>query len=82
MPQPIIKRSRVKLHAPEPCSSESGIRLLEGEDEGARNGEKAVRLLNEGGQVCAIEFTCSCGETTLVELLYPDDSPEQRQTKS
>lgn len=38
----------------------------------AKRCEKSVRPLEEGGVVRAIEITCSCGETTLVELQYPE----------
>ena len=33
--------------------------------------KKSVRLLRLDSTVQAIEVTCSCGETTLVELEYP-----------
>jgi len=33
--------------------------------------KKSVRLLRVESVVQAIEVTCSCGETTLVELEYP-----------
>ncbi len=77
MSQPIIKRDRVQLHAsPQPASAKS-VSLLGGAGEGAPHGQKAVRLLEEGGRVRAIEFTCACGEITAVELLYPGDSPSR-----
>ena len=34
--------------------------------------EKSVRVLNLEGQVHALEITCSCGETTVVQLEYPE----------
>ena len=30
-----------------------------------------VRVHETGGQVQAIEVTCACGETTVIELEYP-----------
>jgi hypothetical protein len=32
---------------------------------------KTVRLLQQDGVARALEVTCSCGETTLIELEYP-----------
>jgi hypothetical protein len=34
---------------------------------------KRVTLVEQGGKPCAIELTCSCGETTLIELEYPQE---------
>jgi hypothetical protein len=36
-----------------------------------------VRPLRIGGVVAALEITCTCGETTLVELDYPQASEER-----
>jgi hypothetical protein len=33
--------------------------------------EKSVELLRQGGVVHALQLTCSCGDTTVVELDYP-----------
>lgn len=72
MSQPIIKRNRIRQGA-----EASSVSLLQnaagspGPDQ-CGPGEKAVRLLEEGGSVVGIEFTCSCGDMTAVELLYPD----------
>jgi hypothetical protein len=35
---------------------------------------KRARLVEVDGVVRAIECTCSCGETTLLELEYPSDA--------
>ena len=35
---------------------------------------KSVQLLRVGSRVRALELTCSCGETSVVELEYPEDS--------
>jgi len=35
--------------------------------------EPGVRVLRAGGRVHALEVTCACGETTLIELEYQDD---------
>jgi len=75
MSQPIIKRERIQVstQAVRPESSET--RLLQ-THEARAHGQKAVRLLEEGGRVRAIEFTCSCGEVTCVELAYPGEGAD------
>jgi hypothetical protein len=40
-----------------------------------------VRPLRVGGVIAALEITCTCGETTLVELDYPHAS-EERDVKA
>ena len=40
-----------------------------------------VRPLRVGGVVAALEITCTCGETTLVELDYPQ-ALEERDVKA
>jgi len=35
--------------------------------------DKRVELLRIGARIHALELTCSCGETTLIELEYPQD---------
>ena len=70
MTQPIIKSARVQLTAGE-TRKVAPVRLAESADACAP-GEKAVRLLEDQGRVIGIELTCSCGEVTAVELLYPD----------
>jgi hypothetical protein len=37
--------------------------------------DKTALLLEEKGVVVAIEFSCSCGEVTVVELEYPEPTP-------
>ena len=37
--------------------------------------EKSVRVLKREGVVMAVEFTCSCGDTSVVELAL-DDAPQ------
>jgi hypothetical protein len=36
---------------------------------------KQVELVRVGARIHALELRCSCGETTLIELDYPEDSP-------
>ena len=36
---------------------------------------KRVELVRIGDRVHALELRCSCGETTLIELDYPEDVP-------
>jgi len=38
---------------------------------GARRCEKSARPITIEGAIRAIEVTCSCGETTLIELEFP-----------
>jgi len=38
---------------------------------GARRCEKSARAITIEGAIRAIEVTCSCGETTLIELEFP-----------
>ena len=46
--------------------------------DGRKGGYQSLaRLLEEAGLVRAVEVTCSCGETTVIELEYdPDPDPE------
>ena len=77
MPQPIIKRNRVLTNPSECRSGSSAVRVLQDQSPAPCPGEKAVRLLDEDGRARAIEFTCSCGEVTVVELLYSSDGTEE-----
>lgn len=70
MTQSIIKSARVQVTAGQ-APKVAPVRLVEGAA-GCASGEKAVRLLEDQGRVIGIEFTCSCGEVTAVELLYPE----------
>lgn len=42
--------------------------------------EKAARLLQLDGEVVGVEFTCSCGETSVLEFRY--DPPEAGGSES
>lgn len=55
----IIKRDRVRLAANSNPGAPAG-----------ESHEKSVRAIESGGRVTGIEFVCSCGERTLVELIY------------
>ena len=35
---------------------------------------KTVQLVRVAGRVRAVELTCSCGERSVIELEYPEDS--------
>jgi len=35
---------------------------------------KAVQLLRVGSRVRAVELTCSCGEKSVIEFEYPEDT--------
>lgn len=69
-PAAIIKRERVVLAGTEPKSlvRPAGAQAC---------GRKSVRFLEHEGKPRAIEFTCSCGEATLVELVF--DAPVAAQ---
>ena len=41
----------------------------------AQRPEQTARLLEREGVVHAIELSCACGRTTVVELDYPDSTP-------
>jgi hypothetical protein len=73
MSQPIIKRKRVHVDSSGVQGGSSAIQVLSGDDAAPCPGKKAVRLLNDGSCVRAIEVTCSCGEMTIVELSYSED---------
>jgi hypothetical protein len=62
----VIKSERV-LHT-------SGPPISRSKRSGEGPHEKSVRLVRLDGDVRALELTCSCGEVTLIELTYPDDS--------
>lgn len=65
----IIKRTSIRPTEPGPPTSPSGG---PGRGPGARGARcrKDVQLLREGDVVRAIQLTCSCGESTVVELSY------------
>ncbi|MFT7670796.1 MAG: hypothetical protein ACI8X5_003509 [Planctomycetota bacterium] len=72
MSQPIIKRNRIQQNVD--VGSVSLVQNAAGPHPSGQcgTGEKTVRLLEEAGRVLGIEFTCSCGDITAVELLYPE----------
>jgi hypothetical protein len=55
----IIKSSRVQVEARKVV---------------CQDGEKSARLLEEQGVVRAIELRCACGEVTVFELEYPEQT--------
>lgn len=62
--EPIIKKERVRV-APEGSPAQR-----------RRGHAKVVNLLRLEGRVHAIEFVCSCGETSVIELEYGEpDAP-------
>lgn len=64
----IIKHHQVRLEAQAPALPKRPS---------SRAHEKSVELLRLQGRVHALQLTCSCGETTLVELDY---APETKET--
>lgn len=71
MTHPIIKRDQVSLRAAPKTQNHAETRVLSGSHDHPAPGEKGVRLLEEDGEVRAIELVCSCGEVTLIQLEYP-----------
>jgi hypothetical protein len=63
LPPAIIKRERVVLEGLEPKSL---VRSASAQP----CGKKSVRFVEHEGRPRAIEFTCGCGEATLVELVF------------
>ena len=63
LPPAIIKRERVVLEGLEPKS------LVRSANAQAC-GKKSVRFVEHEGRPRAIEFSCGCGEKTLVELVF------------
>jgi hypothetical protein len=67
MQHSIIKKELVRLaEAGAPTPQQAAARP-------ARHA-KGVQLLRVGGRVRALELSCSCGERSVIELEYPDDS--------
>ena len=59
----IIKKDDARLAEPAPLTDSSTPSAL--------CATANVRVHETGGQVKAIEVTCACGETTVIELEYP-----------
>jgi hypothetical protein len=62
----IVKKQFVQVDAPRPAQPSRAGRAA------ASRCEKGLRPLRIEGVVRAVEITCSCGETTVVELEYPE----------
>ena len=73
MSQPIIKRARVQLAQAGPLSNSAPIQLVPSSGPVDNHGHKTVQLLEEAGRIHAIELTCTCGDVTAIELIYPGD---------
>ncbi|MEO0650274.1 MAG: hypothetical protein AAFZ65_06315 [Planctomycetota bacterium] len=69
----LIKRERVQLSSDggeAPTRARGG-----GPRHGAHAGPKSARLVRLEGRVVGIEFTCSCGQSSLLEIDFDGDSP-------
>ena len=77
MRQPtILKRDQVRIEpvaAPDLTVEGADVPVMPAAPIGTNACEKAIRLLEEAGQIRALEVTCSCGEQTC--LLYTSPSP-------
>lgn len=76
----VIKRFKVQVLEGPPAPLSSAVAsapLIEGEaaEEEPERCEKVVRLHRLGGEVRALELSCSCGETTTIELGYDHPAP-------
>jgi len=65
-PPAIIKRERVVLAGVEPKAP------LRSSASANACRKKSARLVEHEGRVRAVEFTCSCGEASLVELVFEE----------
>jgi hypothetical protein len=70
-PASIIKRERVLLAGSEPKS------LVRAANAPAC-GRKSVRFVVHEQRPRAIEFTCACGETSLVELVFQEEAANSK----
>lgn len=79
MRQPtILKRDQVRIEpvtTPDLTVEGPDMTVMPALPSGATACEKAIRLLEEAGQIRALEVTCSCGEQTVIALEYPEQSP-------
>lgn len=79
MRQPtILKRDQVRIEpvaAPDLTVEGADVPVMPAAPIGTNACEKAIRLLEEAGQIRALEVTCSCGEQTVIALEYPEQSP-------
>ena len=68
----ILKRTEVRLGAEAPTGPGAKAPLPSPASRTRGAHAKRVELVRVGGRVHALELRCSCGETTLIELDYPD----------
>ena len=59
----IIKKDDVRLAEP--------VSLCDPSAPSTSCATEGVKVIETGGRVQAIEVTCACGETTVIELEYP-----------
>jgi hypothetical protein len=72
MHQGIIKREHVRIDGDRASDAHTPSALAPAK---ARCGKKSVVLVEHAGEVRALEFTCGCGEVTLIELLLEAEKP-------
>jgi len=66
----VIKKDRVHLIEGPPTTGATS----EGKHAATHRGERTARLVRVDGTVHAIEFRCSCGELSVLELEYGPES--------
>lgn len=72
----ILKRADVLLAepgAPLPSTGSAVVRAAT---------RKVATIVEEAGRPVAIQFTCSCGETSIIELDFPGDEAPRAEGKN
>ncbi|MCE9593756.1 MAG: hypothetical protein K8S98_06150 [Planctomycetes bacterium] len=67
-------RSIIKHHSVRLDTAASTVSAALPKGRAPRAGQNHVELLRVDGKLRALEITCSCGETMVVELDYADDA--------
>jgi len=65
----IIKKTQVQFEGHEV----GGLAQLAGGSSGGHDAARSLRIVEVGGVPRAIEVTCSCGDTFMIELDYEED---------
>jgi hypothetical protein len=75
---PVIKAQRVI--AGDAAAREEPKAPLPGRAKAHSRAEKKVRLVHVDGVPTAIEFTCACGEVSVIELELPESPGREDRT--
>lgn len=74
--RPIIKRADVHMGEPSAPLPSTGVAAPR------HVVKKAATIVEEAGRPVAIQFTCSCGETSILELDFPGDDAPRAEGKN